>query len=534
MTMGFNYLVLLITASFHAIYSNVTKDILFVLDSSESIGEFVFYGQIIPVVENFVRFHTLELDPLNTQVGMIAFGGRQQRYIPMNNNATKDKLINALGSISFHGGATGLHYALNHVLNDLLTPEYGDREDAENVLVLMTDGGTTNPLETFTAIDRLKAQGVTIYVVVAGCRFNWFNIHQMATNSSYIITDLHHNSPKFTAYHIWTDICKCQPPIQIVTAIPTTEPPRHHFYTGSLAHTAHLPCIDNDNFCELMPKENCVKYRDWAMGSCRKTCGLCPMVTIPMKSTTAPPKPTTITPKPTILTPKPTTATPKPTTVTPRYTITNNCFDVDPICSQFPSTQLCADKNWAFGSCRKTCGLCSETMPKHTTPKPTTTTPKPTTTTPKPTTTTPKPTTTTPKPTTTTPKPTTTTPKPTTTTPKPTTTTPKPTTTTPKPTTTTPKPTTTTPKPTTTTPKPTTTTPKPTTTTTKPTTTTPKPTTTTPKPTTTTPKPTTTTPKPTTTTLKPTTTTPKPTTTTHRPRFFTIRSIMKGKEEASL
>lgn len=58
-------------------------------------------------------------------------------------------------SISFHGGATGLHYALNHVLNDLLTPEYGDREDAENVLILMTDGGTTNPLETFTAIDRL-------------------------------------------------------------------------------------------------------------------------------------------------------------------------------------------------------------------------------------------------------------------------------------------------------------------------------------------------------------------------------------------
>lgn len=58
-------------------------------------------------------------------------------------------------SISFHGGATGLHHALNHVLNDLLTPEYGDREDAENVLVLMTDGGTTNPLETFTAIDRL-------------------------------------------------------------------------------------------------------------------------------------------------------------------------------------------------------------------------------------------------------------------------------------------------------------------------------------------------------------------------------------------
>uniref|UniRef100_K1P6F7 Uncharacterized protein n=1 Tax=Magallana gigas TaxID=29159 RepID=K1P6F7_MAGGI len=76
-----------------------------------------------------------------------------------------------------------------------------------------------------------------------------------------------------------------------------------------------VPCIDNDNFCELMPKENCVKYRDWAMGSCRKTCGLCP----------------------------------------------NNCFDVDPICSQFPSTQLCADKNWAFGSCRKTCGLCSAT-----------------------------------------------------------------------------------------------------------------------------------------------------------------------------
>lgn len=48
-----------------------------------------------------------------------------------------------------------MHNALNHVLNNLLTPENGDRADAENVLILMTDGDTTNPLETFTALDRL-------------------------------------------------------------------------------------------------------------------------------------------------------------------------------------------------------------------------------------------------------------------------------------------------------------------------------------------------------------------------------------------
>nr|XP_022322972.1 mucin-2-like [Crassostrea virginica] len=517
-------------------HCNVAKDILFLLDTSESIGEFVFNGQMIPIVQNFIQNPDLVFDDQNTQVGLLASSNGQHLDIPLKNYQTKEELIRSLKDISFNGGNTDLHLALNYTQYNLLTPDKGDRSNADNVLVVLTDGGVQHPFETLSTIDRMKAQGLTVYVVLAGCRFNWFIIKNMASSGGHVITDLHHFSPAFTANHLWTEICKCQhttprvttpsprPPVTAPTPVtpspssrPRTSQSHHVFYTGSAPHPSQLPCIDNDDDCDLISKDNCITYRSWAMGSCRKTCGLCPQTT-------------------------------PSTTVTPRYTITASCFDADVlVCKQFPTAQLCADPTWAFGSCRKTCGLCQKstvnpfhfvtlqkqmavTIPKDTTPKPTaatpkptTTTPKPTTTTPKPTTTTPKPTTATPKPTTTTQKPTTTTPKPTTTTPKPTTTTPKSTTTTPKPTTTTPKPTTTTPKPTTTTPKPTTTTPKPTTTTPKPTTTTPKPTTTTPKPTTTTPKPTTTTPKPTTTTLKPTTTTPKPTTTTPKPTTTTLK-----------
>lgn len=44
-------------------------------------------------------------------------------------------------------------------------------------------------------------------------------------------------------------------------------------------------------------------------------------------------------------------------------TFSASCFDADVlVCKQFPTAQLCADPTWAFGSCRKTCGLCQSKM----------------------------------------------------------------------------------------------------------------------------------------------------------------------------
>lgn len=44
-------------------------------------------------------------------------------------------------------------------------------------------------------------------------------------------------------------------------------------------------------------------------------------------------------------------------------TFSASCFDADElVCKQFPTAQLCADPTWAFGSCRKTCGLCQSKM----------------------------------------------------------------------------------------------------------------------------------------------------------------------------
>ncbi|XP_048777938.2 mucin-2-like isoform X2 [Ostrea edulis] len=459
-TINFNHIILLIISCVYpCLCYDKAKDIIFLLDSSESIGQNVFDNQIIPFVEYFIFQPSLELGRHRTKIGVVGFANGQHIDISLNGSRTKNELVSNLKAyFTFHGGATDTHNALTHIQNELFTTANGDRAAAENVLIIMTDGGSSMPSVTLATIHNLKTQGVSIYVVPVGnCKLYWNEINNMATNAHHVISDLNSIEIHYAAHLLWRRICTAAPVAPMFVPVTTerwtqapvvpvfhtllppshtpqsrTTSPKHVFAIANINQPSHLPCFDEDPDCASYPSVVCTTNKEWARGSCRKTCLLCEVypkttrnpfgfvtlttkqafgfVTLTTKQETITPKPTTTTPKPTTTTPKPTTTTPKPTTTTPR--------------------------------------------PTTTTPKPTTTTPKPTTTTPKPTTTTPKPTTTTPKPTTTTPKPTTTTPKPTTTTPKPTTTTPKPTTTTPKPTTTTPKPTTTTPKPTTSTFKP--------------------------------------------------------------------------------
>ncbi|XP_061165087.1 uncharacterized protein LOC133174061 [Saccostrea echinata] len=385
----------------------VASDILFLLDASGSIGEHVYHTQIIPFVQDFISKPTLRFGPSNTQVGVMAFADGQHSDLPLKNFQTKIELITEIQTyMSFRGGATDTHNALTHVREHMFTKEKGDRPGAEDVLVIMTDGGSSIPEETvkeiynnsqkdffcgsvFIFINSLKRQNVTIYVVPVGnCKFYWNEIYSMATSSHHVITDLNHIDTFTAAQLLWRWICRAATTFSTFTSLtsrrphnpvfiplfptapttisPKTTNPQHVFFTANIIHPSHLPCVDADPDCPTYPPDVCTADKDWARSSCRKTCVLCevPTTISPMPTTT--PKPTSTTSKATTTTPKPTTTTPKPTTTTPTTT----------------------------------------------TPKPTTTTPKPTTTTPKPTTTNPKPTTTTPKPLTITPKPSTTAPKP--------------------------------------------------------------------------------------------------------------------------
>ena len=74
----------------------VAKDILFLLDTSESIGEFVFNGQMIPIVQNFIQNPDLVFDDQNTQVGLLASSNGQHLDIPLKNYQTKEELIKSL------------------------------------------------------------------------------------------------------------------------------------------------------------------------------------------------------------------------------------------------------------------------------------------------------------------------------------------------------------------------------------------------------------------------------------------------------
>eukprot|EP00037_Helgoeca_nana_P026362 m.297355 g.297355 ORF g.297355 m.297355 type:complete len:1542 (+) comp27200_c1_seq1:251-4876(+) len=311
-------------------------DFIFVLDGSNSMDSSSF-SALKFFTENLVD-GLASVSPTTSRIGSVTFGTTPRVDFDLNDHPFRSGVNGALRSIVRVAGlATNIGDALSTVNSNLAVASNGFRGIAPIVLVI-TDGGASDPAAVAIARAALTAKNVNIFAVGVGVpAAALFNIVNSPNPADNVLTVASFSDLNGLINDVINDTV-CDPSLTFApTNVPTTSTPT---ITVTSAPTTLAPipaagCRDSA-FCSAQTTDFCrfVTPDPANPNSCPDLCGACggsptnpPSTSAPVTSApTRPPSPSPVTlaptPAPTV---SPTTSptdvpTPAPTTVAPTTT----------------------------------------------------------------------------------------------------------------------------------------------------------------------------------------------------------------------
>ncbi|KAK6187377.1 hypothetical protein SNE40_005423 [Patella caerulea] len=234
----------------------LTADVVFLIDDSGSIWKPNFAKQL-QFVANLVS--TFDIGVNKTQVGAVTFSLGYHKEFLLNTHTDKKSVLKGIRDIQYsYGYRTDTGNALRFARKVVFRPENGARSYLPQIVILTTDGGSSNSRLTLSEARKLRDIGVKVFAIGVGVRINERELKGIGSRPSDDYTVMVDNFDKLEDIQARLALKACQVEVE-TTPKPTTTTP---------------------------------------------------------KPTTTTPKPTTTTPKPTTTTLEPTTTTPEPTTTT--------------------------------------------------------------------------------------------------------------------------------------------------------------------------------------------------------------------------
>lgn len=142
-------------------------DLVIIVDSSSSLGEENF-----ELVLGFVEaiLDDASIDSGDVRVGLMTYGTSSVIRFDLDTYSTKIDVIDAVYSIEYSGGNSNTADALLAARSKLFNTR-SDRPDAQNVIILLTDGySDINSHRTQQEAELARKNGVQIYVLGVGLR----------------------------------------------------------------------------------------------------------------------------------------------------------------------------------------------------------------------------------------------------------------------------------------------------------------------------------------------------------------------------
>ncbi|XP_059161617.1 collagen alpha-1(XII) chain-like [Physella acuta] len=205
---------------------NIPADVVFVLDSSNSVHDVDFKKQLDFVSDVASMF---QIGENMTQVGLLTFTERVHLNFFLNAYKTKASLIRGIKSTYKENGlGTRTDLALHFMRKRMFVPLTGARENVSRVAIIITDGKSEYPIKTLIESQIAKKQGIHIFTVGVGVAVNDDEMRRMAsyppdenafTVKTYSFLDAIKNKLAVRTCTITT-----LPPSQTTTKRPTTEP----------------------------------------------------------------------------------------------------------------------------------------------------------------------------------------------------------------------------------------------------------------------------------------------------------------------
>ncbi|UMM21321.1 hypothetical protein L5515_003050 [Caenorhabditis briggsae] len=136
-------------------------DILFLLDSSDNFNEQRFHRAIKLIGETVSKFNNFGSD--GVQVSLVQYNDEPYLEFSLRKHNCKKHLLDDIADTEFMTGGSQLTKALEKVSQFAFTKKRGDRPDAENVLIIVTDGQSNGRIQEPTRL--AKENNVTVLVI---------------------------------------------------------------------------------------------------------------------------------------------------------------------------------------------------------------------------------------------------------------------------------------------------------------------------------------------------------------------------------
>lgn len=109
------------------------------------------------------------IDSGDVRVGILVYSTHAHVQFHLKQYSTKSALFTAIDDVEYRYGDTNTAAALRIMRTEMFTPENGDREDAPNIALVLTDG-VSNIEPKYTIIEALRAHSAGIHIYAIGIR----------------------------------------------------------------------------------------------------------------------------------------------------------------------------------------------------------------------------------------------------------------------------------------------------------------------------------------------------------------------------
>ena len=165
--------------------NEVPADIQFLLDASGSVGAPDFSKQK-SFVANFARSFTI--GPNNIRIGVTTFSSAVHPQFSLNKYNGKSALVNAIRNIPYSKGGTNTDIALKWVASNSFNKSAGDRNNAANIVIVMTDGKSRNSSLTKQEANRLHRAGIKVFAIGIGSKVVKDELKNIASSPENVFT----------------------------------------------------------------------------------------------------------------------------------------------------------------------------------------------------------------------------------------------------------------------------------------------------------------------------------------------------------
>ena len=132
------------------IYSaKCSADVVIVLDTSISVGwyDFTHIRSFLATLTDHV-IDNLDLDTGRIPLGLLTYSTTVRPLFNLSLFTSVDRVQSVISSFNYSRGATNTAGALAHVRETMLTSWAGARDDVPNVVIVLTDGKSSDPKAT--------------------------------------------------------------------------------------------------------------------------------------------------------------------------------------------------------------------------------------------------------------------------------------------------------------------------------------------------------------------------------------------------